>query len=174
MTPAPRELTDIDVSLDWPQTARALMAAVEGAGGEPVDGVISIDAVALQDLVWAVGDVKVQGRALALSDQTTTAALEIDSFLGDVPPKAAQLHADRVSEILQAFLDRRPGVETFALATAANTRGRHLSIYLPGRAERRLIRSLGLDGQRETAGRGHLPGRRPLGARWGTPTWAPS
>jgi hypothetical protein len=101
--------------------------------------------------------VKVQGRALALSDQTTTAALEIDPFLGDGPPKAAQLHANRVSEILQAFLDRRPGVESFALATAANTRGRHLSIYLPGRTHARLIRSLGLDGQARLRGAGTLP-----------------
>jgi len=157
MTPAPKALARIDVSLDWPRTARALMRAVEESGGEPVDGVISIDAVALQDLVWMIGDVKVEGRPLALSDQTTTAALEIDAFLGDTPPKAAQLHADRVSEILRAFLERRPGVESFALATAADTRGRHLSIYLPGRRDGRLIRSLGLDGRAGSTGEGTVP-----------------
>jgi len=157
MTPAPKALADVDVSLDWPRTARALMAAVEGSGAEPVDGVISIDAVALQDLVWVIGDVKVEGRPLALSDRTTTAALEIDSFLGDVPPKAAQLHADRASEILSAFLERRPGVETFALAAAADTRGGHLSVYLPGRVNARLIRSLGLDGRARLKGEGALP-----------------
>jgi uncharacterized protein DUF4012 len=157
MMPAPKALADVDVSLDWPRTARALMEAVEGSGIEPVDGVISIDAVALQDLVWVTGDVEVQGRHLALSDRTTTPALEIDTFLGDVPTKAAQLHADRASEILSAFLERRPGVETFALATAADTRGRHLSVYLPGRENARLIRSLGLDGRARLKGAGALP-----------------
>jgi hypothetical protein len=157
MTPAPKRLADIDVSLDWPSTARALMAAVEESRSEPVDGVIVIDAVALQDLVWVIGDVKVEGRAVALSDQTTTAGLEIDAFLGDTPPKAAQLHADRSSEILSAFLERRPAVETFALATAADTRGRHLSIYLPGRRNARLIRSLGLDGRARLRGEGTVP-----------------
>jgi uncharacterized protein DUF4012 len=157
MTPAPKALADIDVSLDWPKTARALMAAVEESGSEPVDGVISIDAVALQDLVWVIGDVKVEGRPLALSDQTTTTALEIDAFLGDTPPKAAQLHADRASEILRAFLERRPGLETFALATAADTRGRHLSIYLPGGRNGRLMRSLGLDGRARLRGEGTVP-----------------
>jgi uncharacterized protein DUF4012 len=157
MTPAPKELADIDVSLDWPTTARALMAAVEESGSEPVDGVISIDAVALQDLVWVIGDVKVEGRSLALSDQTTTVALEIDAFLGDTPPKAAQLHADRASEILRAFLERRPGLETFALAAAADTRGRHLSIYLPGARNGRLVRSLGLDGRARLKGEGTVP-----------------
>jgi Protein of unknown function (DUF4012) len=157
MTPAPKALADIDVSLDWPRTARALIGAVEESGIDPVDGVISIDAVALQDLVWAIGDVKVEGRPLALSDQTTTAALEIDAFLRDTPRKAAQLQADRVSEILLAFLERRPGVESFALATAADSRGRHLSIYLPGRRDRRLIHSLGLDGRARLRGEGTLP-----------------
>ena len=157
MTPAPKALAGVDVSPDWPRTARALMGAVEESGIDPVDGVISIDAVALQDLVWVIGDVKVEGRHLALSDQSTTAALEIDSFLGDAPPKAAQLHADRVSEILLAFLERRPGLESFALATAADTRGRHLSIYLPGRKDRRLVRSLGLDGRARLKGEGTIP-----------------
>jgi hypothetical protein len=83
--------------------------------------------------------------------------LEIDAFLGDVSTKAARLHADRVSEILQALLDRRPGVESFALAAAADTRGRHLSIYLPGRTDARLIRSLGLDGRARLRGTGSIP-----------------
>ena len=83
--------------------------------------------------------------------------MEIDAFLGDSPPRTAQLHADRVSAILQAFLERRPGVESFALAMAADARDRHLSIYLPGRAERRLIRSLGLDGRARLTGDGTLP-----------------
>jgi hypothetical protein len=133
------------------------MEAVGGSESEPVDGVISIDAVALQDLVWVIGDVKVEGRHLPLSDRTTTAALEIDTFLGDVPAKAAQLHSDRAFEILSALLERRPGLEAFALATAADSRGRHLSVYLPGRENARLIRSLGLDGRARLKGEGALP-----------------
>ena len=157
MTPAPKALADVDVSLDWPKTARALMRAVEESGSEPVDGVILIDAVALQDLVWVIGDVKVDGRPLALSDQSTTAVLEIDAFLGDAPPNAVQLHADRASEILDAFLERRPGVESLALAAAADTRGRHLSVFLPRQEERQLVRSLGLDGRARLNGEGTLP-----------------
>ena len=157
MTPAAGDLAGIDVSLDWPTTARALMGAAEGSEIGAVDGVILIDAVALQDLVWVSGDVKVKGLPLALSDETTAAALEIDPFLGNDPREAALIHADRVSRILRAFLERRPGVESFALATAAGTRSRHLSLYLPGPEERRLVRSLGLDGRANLKGEGILP-----------------
>jgi hypothetical protein len=145
------------MSIDWPRTARALLQAAEASGLTDLDGVILLDSVALQDIVWAIGDVEAIGVPLGLSDRNTTDSLEIDTFLGDAPPRTAQLHADRVSAILRAFLERRPGVETFALATAADARDRHLAIYLPGRAERRLIRSLGLDGRSRLTGDGVLP-----------------
>ena len=162
--PAPGDLEGIEVSLDWPTTARALMKAAEGAEIGAVDGVILIDAVALQDLVWVIGDVKVRGLPLALSDETTTSALEIDPYLGDNLGEAALVHADRVSRILRAFLERRPGVESFALATAAITSSRHLSVFLPGSEERRLLRSLGLDGRVGLKGEGVLP----VVATWNT------
>ena len=157
MTPAAGDLADIDVSLDWPTTARALMGAAEGSEIGAVDGVILIDPVALQDLVWVIGDVKVKGVPLALSDETTTSALEIDPFLVNDPREAALVFTDPAPRIMQAFLERRPGVESFALATAAGTRSRHLSLYLPGPEERRLVRSLGLDGRANLKGEGVLP-----------------
>ncbi|MDP9118843.1 MAG: DUF4012 domain-containing protein, partial [Actinomycetota bacterium] len=161
--PAPRALADTDVSLRWPKTARALMQAAEESGMGGVDGVILIDSVALQDLVWTIGDVEVEGLPLALSDQTTTSALEIDAFLGNAPNRAAELHADLVSQILGAFLDRRPGVESFALATAADTRGGHLSVYLPG-GKGRLVRALGLNGRARLSD----PEILPVIASWST------
>ena len=162
IAPAPSQLIDAEISVDWRRTARTLLDAAEASGLTDLDGVIQIDAVALEDIVWAIGDVEAAGSPEALSDRTTTRALEIEAFLGNAPPRTARLHADRVSAILEAFLDRRPGVETFALATAAGARDRHLSIYLPGEPERRIIRNLGLNGE---AGPSH-DGVIPVAATW--------
>jgi hypothetical protein len=164
IAPAPSELVGAEVSIDWRRTARALLEAAETSGLTDLDGVIQIDAVALEDIVWAIGDVETEGSPEALSDRTTTRALEIEAFLGTDPPRSARLHADRVSAVIEAFLDRRPGVESFALATAAGARDGHLSIYLPGRTERRVIRSLGLDG----GGRLTDDGVLPVAASWST------
>ncbi|MGH2640270.1 MAG: hypothetical protein ACRDGO_01080 [Actinomycetota bacterium] len=157
IAPAPSDLIEAELSIDWRKTARTLLEAADASGLSDLDGVIQIDAVALEDIVWAIGDVETVGSPEALSDRTTTRALEIEAFLGNAPPRTAELHADRVSAILEAFLDRRPGVESFALATAAGARGGHLSIYLPGRAERRIVHSLGLDGGGVLSDEGVLP-----------------
>jgi hypothetical protein len=163
MTPAPKGIADSDISLHWPRTAKTLMVAAREEG-IAADGIILMDAIALEDLVWTVGDVEVEDRPLPLSERTTASALEIDAFLGNAPPKTAQLHADLVAQILQAFLERRPAMESLALATAADTRGRHLSIYLAGGSGRRLVRTLGLDGRARLTGEGVLP----VVATWST------
>ena len=162
IAPATSDLIEAENSIDWRRTARALLDAARASGLTDLDGVIQIDAVALEDIVWAIGDVDVGGSPETLSDRTTTRALEIEAFLGTAPPRSAQLHADRVSAILEAFLDRRPGMESFALATAGGARDGHLSIYLPGKAERRIIRGLGLDGGSRLSEVGVMP----LAASW--------
>jgi hypothetical protein len=154
--PASAELIRADPSIDRQKMARALLEAA-AAGLPDLDGVIVIDAVALEDLVWTIGDVKIVGDPLELSDRTTADALEVDAFLGNAPPRSAKRHADRVSAILEAFFERRPGVESFALAMAAGARDGHLTIFLPGGAERSIIRSLGLDGRARLGGVGVLP-----------------
>jgi hypothetical protein len=155
--PAPAELIRADTSIDRQKMARALLDAAPAAGLTDLDGAIVIDAVALEDIVWTIGDVEAAGIPFGLSDRTTTDALEVDAFLADAPPRTAQLHADRVSAILEAFLEERPGVETFALAMAAAARDGHMTIFLPERAERPIILSLGLDGRARLAGAGVLP-----------------
>jgi hypothetical protein len=155
--PAPAELLHADASIDRQKMARALLDAAAAAGLTDLDGVIVIDAVALEDIVWTIGDVEAAGIEFGLSDRSTTEALEVDAFLGNAPPRAARTHADRVFAILEAFLEERPGVESFALAMAAGARDGHMTIFLPGRSERPIIRSLGLDGRARLAGEGVLP-----------------
>jgi hypothetical protein len=157
MDPAPTELLHTDASIDRPKTARALLEAAGAAGLSDLDGVIMIDAVALEDIVWSIGDVDAIGVPFGLSDRTTANALEIDAYLGNTPPRAAQRHADRVDAILRAFLERRPGVESFALAMAGGARDQHLTIYLTDRAQRGVIRSLSLDGHARLTGDGVIP-----------------
>ena len=157
LTPAPDELLAVTPSPDWPTTATALLDAARAAGAPRLDGAISLDSIALQDLVWVAGDVSVQRRGLALSDSTTAAALELDAFLVPVQAKAARTHASWTSEIVRSFLARRPGIESFALATAHDAHARHLRIFATRRATQGLVSALGLDGAMPAPEKGVIP-----------------
>ena len=164
LRPSPRALTQTATSLDWPAAARALLEAAERTGMPTLDGVIGLDAAALEDLVWVAGDVPVDERPLALTDATTETALEIDAFLGTSPTRTARLHAAWASEILARFLAARPALESYALAAARGSRDRHLAVYLTRREDQRLINALGLDGRARLGGEGVLP----IAATWST------
>jgi Protein of unknown function (DUF4012) len=157
LVPAPGTVADVPGSPDWPTTARRLLEAFALEGGSSLDGVILLDPVALQDLVWVSGDVRVEDRTLPLNDATTVSALEIDAFLGSDPEKAARLHASWVSRIVERFLDRRPGLESFALAVARDAREGRIAIYLSDRSDRSLVRRLGLDRRAPAPEEGVLP-----------------
>lgn len=145
LSPAPAPIAEVEGSPDGPTAARHLLEAAAGAGARDLDGVVWLDTIALAALVEVAGDVKVPMRSPALSAATTATALEIDAFLGTSPRAAGRLHATWAGRVLAAFLARRPGLESFALATADATRRRHLGIFLVDRQDRRSVRALGLD-----------------------------
>jgi hypothetical protein len=164
LAPAAEQLTEVPSSPDWPTTARALIAEAEALGAGRLDGVVQLDAVSLQDLVWVSGDVPVRGRPLALSDRTTVPALEIDAFLGNSPGNTARRQADWATSILYSFFRVRPGLESFALATASDARDRHVAVYLTRPRQQRLVHALGLDGRARLGGAHVLP----VAASWTT------
>ena len=145
LTPAPAELLDARGSPNGPTYARRLLEAAATAGVTGLDGVVWLDPVALEDLVWTAGDVKVPGRSVALSDLTTTTAIEIDAALGTSARAVAQVQARWTTRIVEAFLARRPALESFALAAAINGRDGHLGIFLREPEGQRLVRAIGLD-----------------------------
>ena len=157
LAPAPPELASAPSSPDWPTAARELLDAARAAGAPRLDGAISLDAVALQDLVWVAGDVTVQHRKLPLTDATAAGALEIDSFQVPLELSAAQTHADLVSEIVRGFLSVRPSLETFAIASSSDAHARHLQIYARRRPTQALVASLGLAGETPEPEAGVLP-----------------
>jgi hypothetical protein len=157
LAPAPPELVGTSSSPDWPTTARLLLDAARAAGAPRLDGVISLDAIALEDLVWVAGDVEVPNHRLPLSDATTAGALELDAFQASTDDEAARTHAAWTSEILRSFLARRPGFESFALAAARDAQARHLAIYARQGATQALVSALGLDGAAPQPAAGALP-----------------
>jgi hypothetical protein len=127
---------------DLPTAAPGLLAEASASQG-PLNGVILVDSVGLQDLMWMVGDVDVAGRAEPLSQYNTVDTLERQVFTGTDATAAELLQAQLAGDATDSALTRRPSTEAFATAGAQMVNGRHLAFYSTDPRAQRLITQLG-------------------------------
>lgn len=129
---------------DLPTAAPGLLASAAVSEG-PLNGVILVDTVGLQDLMWMVGDVDVLGRSQPLSQYDTVDTLEREVFTGTDPTAAELAQAQLAGDATTAVLERRPSTEAFATAGAQMVNGRHLAFYSTDPKVQRLIVRLGAE-----------------------------
>jgi hypothetical protein len=108
-------LQNATLTPDFPRTAELVSARWEVEVGGPVDGVVSLDAVAVSTVLSAVGPV-VDPDGTTLSGDTFVSAILRDPYLGQVDPEAldqlfAAVAASMFQELLAADLD---GADLFA------------------------------------------------------------
>ena len=138
----------VNVSPDFPTTARVIADLYPQSGGSPIDGVIAIDPPGLAALLRLTGPVPVPNWPEAVTSDNVVEitlktayerfpnAAERIVFLGDV--------ARRVTEAFAGGDLGSPVAVTGALSSAA--RAGHLKLYLTRENEQRLAVDLGVDG----------------------------
>lgn len=137
----------VNVSPDFPTTARLIAQLYPQSGGQPVDGVIAVDPPGLAAMLELSGPVSVPRWPVPISsanvvDVTLRQAYEVFeqddriAFLGDLARMVAEAFT-------QADLGR-PGEVTAALGPAAADG--HLLVWMADPAEQALMRNLGIDG----------------------------
>jgi hypothetical protein len=141
--------------------ARSILRVSADAGLGTYDGVWFVDAQALSDLLWAVGDVDTSAWGTPISFESVERVLEIETLDGTNAQATAALRGTIVSDLLSAILERRPSIESLAFALSKAVAGRDLAIAIPEIPDRGLLRRLGSDGM-------FLPGPDPLGVLWDT------
>ena len=161
LAPTDASVADAAVSPDVPTAAAAMLAATTEAGAEPLDGVIVVDTVGLQDLLWMVGDVETEAWPTALSQNDAVSILDDEALQGTDVAAADLLQATLSGEILTQALDRRPSTEAFATAAAQLVAGRHLAIYSTDKKVQTLLSRLGATARFVNAG-------NPLAVVWNT------
>ncbi|PZS21146.1 MAG: hypothetical protein DLM54_04805, partial [Acidimicrobiales bacterium] len=138
----------VNVSPDFPTTARIIADLYPQSGGRPIDGVIAVDPPGLASLLQLTGPVQVPGwpdpvTAANVVDITLRGAYERYpvqeqrvSFLGEV--------SRRVFEAFTAA--DLGGPANIARFIGGATRGDHLMAYLQQPQEQDLVRRVGADG----------------------------
>jgi hypothetical protein len=146
LTPADAAVAEAATSPDLPSSAPAMMEAFAATGQEPVNGVLTVDSVGLEDLLWMAGDVEDVGWKQPLSQNNAIDVVEHKTQEGPAPRDADALQAQVVTGVLQGVLGRRPSVEAFGTGMAQLIRDRHMSVYSEDRRTQALLTRLGATG----------------------------
>jgi hypothetical protein len=132
---------------EFPTAARLLVAQWEARGEPPVDGVISVDAVAIADLLGAIGPVRTPAWPEPLTPENATEVLGRRTFeLTDAEASNA-LQAELATAIWRALLRRTPPARALGEALSEAAAERHLQVYSTDPQEQALLAELGAAGE---------------------------
>lgn len=120
----------------------------EAAAGEPVDGVIVVDPIALQEILRALGPVRAFGREVNAGN--VTKELLLRQYLRHPDGREIDERREEVGGIVSATMDaldeREWSVTRLARGLATAARGRHLLVWSPHETEMVAWRVAGVDG----------------------------
>jgi hypothetical protein len=145
---APADWADLNMTPDFPSAAEAALAHYRVASGRSLDGVISADPFALEDLFRVTGPAKVPGlgvtiRAANVVDFTTNEAYIRFARAGKA---RKEVLGDVVGAAFGTFLEHAGESLPKLTALAHATSGGHLKVYTVDPAFERGLQAAGLDG----------------------------
>ncbi len=151
LTVADPAVAEAASSPDVPIAAGAMLAAAGSSGPEPLNGVIFVDTVGLQHLLWMVGDVKTPAWPAALSQNDAVSIIDGQALAGRDAAAADGLQSALAGSILSKALKRRPSTEAFGTGAAELAAGRHFSIYSTDPKVQSRLSRLGVSGRLVTS-----------------------
>lgn len=142
------EWRNLGVSPRFDATAPLAAAMWEAGGGEPVDGVLAVDPLALRAILVAVGPVEVEGRTVGADDVVDR--LLHDQYLqfADDPAQTARREELGLiaGAVMQAVDTRDWKADELGRELAAAARGRHVLAWSRHEAEQAGWVAAGIDG----------------------------
>jgi hypothetical protein len=137
-----------NLSPDFPAVAQVLLNMYEAVAGQPLDGVIAMDPVALQELLAATGPIQGDGLPVEVGAENAADVIMRDAYTSFGPSTQGQ--NSYLASLLRAFWDK---VETGAFdvptmigAVAASAAGGHLKMYVADPYSERAMVALEADG----------------------------
>lgn len=146
-----QEWRNLGASPRFPASAELASQMWVALGGQPVDGVLALDPVAVQGLLSATGPVSAAGRTV--SDDDVLDLLLHDQYAGidtsEDPGQAPrrELLGLIAEATLGAVQEQEGDITALATALSAAAAGRHLMAWAPDRAGEEMWRAAGVTGE---------------------------
>ncbi|HXF36561.1 MAG TPA: DUF4012 domain-containing protein, partial [Actinomycetota bacterium] len=120
---------NINMTPDFPTAARAILTAYEAATGEPLDGVVTTDPVALASIVEATGPVRVPRLGVELDAEELVPFLTVEArALFEEGARRKAVLGEVSAAVLDRFLRDRPSLEGLAGVMRTASAG-HLRVF---------------------------------------------
>ncbi len=137
----------VNVSPDFPTSARLISELYPQSGGQPIDGVIAIDPPGLAGLLELSGPVQVPGWPVDITAENVVEVTLSEAYVAFAQDDRVNFLGELSRRVTEAFTHAdlgRPARVTAALDDAA--RNGHLVVWMTRPAEQKLIEDLGIDG----------------------------
>lgn len=131
---------------DFRTAGRLLVDLWAARGEEPVDGVISVDAVWMRDLLEAIGPVETPAWPEPLTPDDVVDVLARATFETSDQDVSNALQAALAEALWHAALERTPQLQPFTEALGRAAAERHLQVYSVHPEEEALLEELGVAG----------------------------
>ncbi len=146
---APGIWSNLTMSPDFPTTATVLADQYTQSGGSPVDGVMSVDPIALQALLSVLGPVSVPSWPQPLTADNAAKVLLHDAYVtigGASAERLALLEELALTVWADLTQTQVPSPSKLARSLGPVIRNRHLQVWMRNAAEQHYISDLNLSG----------------------------
>ena len=146
---ASRIWQNANMSPDFPASAQAMAGLYPQSGGQPVDGVISVDPIALAAFLQIVGPVTVSSWPEPITTENAARVLMFEAYIvkGGGTTDRYELLADVAQTVWGKLATTSlPNPKVLIDALAPAVRARHLQVWMRSPAEQKYLRSIGLAG----------------------------
>jgi hypothetical protein len=146
---APFSLSNIGMTPDFPTAAKLYAEQYAFSGRKPVDGVISVDPIALQALLGLLGSVEVEAWPEPITGDNAARVLLHDSYAqigGDSVEREELLEEVSLGVWSKLTGGESPSPKALIDALAPSVQSRHLQIWMKDAEEQVYLRSIGMTG----------------------------
>jgi hypothetical protein len=139
--------SNITMSPNFPSTAQVAAELYPQSGGQEIDGVISLDVYALEQLVGLVGPLEIEGATEPLTVDNTAQFLLVDQYFEeDVGERVDMLESVARTTIERLLSVAPPPPVDLAKAMAPLIEQRRVLAWSKSQAEQDVLTAAGLDG----------------------------
>lgn len=147
------EWPQANISPNFPVVSEVLLGMYESSAGEQLDGVISMDPIALANLMEGMAPIETRNPRMSIDSSNVARLLMVDSYTDfDSPEKQNAF----LEQIVDGFWSRVSGgdvdLEAFSEGFAEAIRTQRVKIYSATNREQTQIQELDLDGNYDSAG----------------------